>query len=178
MYCGGARKIHWMGVYVMNYKNNSISTSNKNFHLTKKGLDSLRDQLNQLMKEQINISRRLINMDPKEKEEYIVSTDAVNYLENIEVQVSKISDILMRADVIPDNTKHSSVELGSTVFLESGLKTINFTLVDSIEADPSASKISECSPLGKALLGKKEHSTIKIQSPRGKEFLYTVLAIK
>jgi transcription elongation factor GreA len=117
-------------------------------------------------------------MDVKEKEEYNISTDATNRLENIESEVVKISDILQRADVIPDNKWHSSIELGSTVFLESEFKTINYTLVNSIEADPSANKISEDSPLGRALIGKTQHSTVSIVTPRGKKYSYRVQAVK
>jgi transcription elongation factor GreA len=162
----------------MNYKNLKRFTSKEHFYLTKKGLDGLKEQLDQLRKEQVGLCKRLIGMDAKEREEYIISTDATNKLEVIESEVSKISDILQRADVIKSDKIHSSVELGSTVFLESGVKTINYTLVNSIEADPSANKISEDSPLGRALLGKKEQSVISVSTPRGDKYLYKVLAVK
>ena len=178
VYSGCVIKIHWMGVIVMNYKNLKYFPSNKHFHLTKKGLDGLRKQLDQLRKDQRKTCQRLVNMDVKEKAEYIMSTDATSHLENIELQVEKITEILRKADILPNKKTRSSVELGSTVFLESGFQKVNYTLVNSIEADPSANKISESSPLGKALLGKKEHSTIKISTPRGKKFLYKVLAIR
>lgn len=162
----------------MNYKNISLFPTDKHFYLTKNGLNSLRVELNNLRKEQIKLCRRLISMDVKEKEEYILSTDAVNRLEYIELEVSKISDILQRADMISENKNNSSVELGSTVFLESGSQTTKYTLVNSIEADPSVNKISQDSPLGSALLGKKKQSTINFSTPRGKSLLYRVLSIK
>lgn len=163
---------------VMNRTNIKRFPSNKHFHLTKKGLDSLRSQLNQLRKEQVILCKRLLNMDLKEREDYLASTDAYGRLDVIESEVLKISNILQHADVISRNKKHSNIGLGSIVFLESDLKKVNYTLVSSIEADPSANKISDNSPLGKALIGKKEHSTVSIASPRGKKFLYKVLAIK
>lgn len=162
----------------MSYKNNKYFPSNKHFHLTKKGLDGLRKQLDYLRKEQIKMSRRLIKMDVKEREEYIVSTDATSHLDNIEQQVAKITEILMRADIIHNNKNRTIVGLGSTVFLESDFQKINYTLVNSIEADPSANKISEESPLGRALIGKTIHSIIKIATPRGKKYSYKVLAVK
>lgn len=167
-----------MGVSVMNYKNIKYYPSNKHFHLTKKGLDELKVQLDRLRKEQIKMSRRLINMDVKEKEEFMMSTDATSHLDNIELKVSEISDVLQRADIIPNNRSRSSVELGSTVFLESDFQKVRYTLVNSIEADPSANKISEESPLGRALIGKTIHSIIKIATPRGKKYSYKVLAVK
>jgi transcription elongation factor GreA len=162
----------------MNYKNIKYFSLNKHFHLTKKGLDGLRGQLDQLRTEQIKTCQRLVNMDVKEKEEYIMSTDATSHLENIELQVAKISGILRRADIIPNKKSRSSVELGSTVFLELDFQKINYTLVNSIEADPSVNKISEDSPLGRALIGKTKHSIVSLATPKGKKYLYRVLAVK
>jgi transcription elongation factor GreA len=162
----------------MSYKNYKFFPSNKHFHLTKKGLDGLRKQLDHLREEQIKMSRRLMKMDVKEREEYVVSTDATNHLDNIEQQVMKITEVLMRADIIHTKKNRKRVGLGSTVFLESDFHKTNYTLVNSIEADPSANKISEDSPLGKALIGKKEHSVIDVSSPRGRKYSYRVLAVK
>jgi transcription elongation factor GreA len=153
----------------MNYKNIKRITLNERFYLTKKGLDSLKDRLDQLRNEKITTCRRLVNMDNKEKEEYITSTNAVNVLEMLDFEVSKIAEILQRADVITKNKKHSDIEIGSTVFLESDYRKTKYTLVNSIEADPSANKISEDSPLGRALIGKKQNSKISINTPRGKK---------
>ena len=167
-----------MGVMVMNMKNIKRFPSNKHIHLTKKGLDGLRAQLNHLRKEQLTMCRRLLSMDLKDREDYMTSTDASGRLDVIESEVSKISDILQHADVIQRHKRHLNVELGSTVFLESDFQKVKYTLVNSIEADPSANKISEDSPLGRALLGKNEHSLIKILTPRGKKLIYKVLAVK
>lgn len=162
----------------MNYKNHKYFSLNKHFHLTKKGLDGLRDHLDQLRKEQIKISRRLMKMDIKEREEFIASTDAISHLDSIEQQIITTTEVLLRADIIHTKKNQKRVGLGSTVFLESDFEKTNYTLVNSIEANPSAHKISEDSPLGKALLGKKKHSIIDISSPRGRKYSYRVLAVK
>lgn len=167
-----------MGLRVMNFKNIIRFPSNKHVRLTKKGLDGLRAQLNHLRKEQITLCKRLLSMDGKDREEYIRSTDTADRLEVIESEVATISDILQHTDVISRNKKHSNIELGSTVFLETGLLTSEYTLVNSIEANPSEHKISDKSPLGKALLGKKERSVVSISSPTGKRFQYKVLVVK
>lgn len=162
----------------MNYKNIKRFPLNKHFHFTKKGLDELKAKLDQLRNEQVSTCQRLVKMDVKEKEEYITSTNAVNTLEMIDLEVSKIADILQRADVITKNKKYSGIEIGSTVFLESDYQKAKYTLVNSIEADPSANKISEDSPLGRALIGKKENSKISINTPRGKILQFKVIAVK
>ena len=78
-------------------------SANEPYQLTKKGLDALRQQLNHLREEQLTLCRRLMGMDVKEKEEYILSTDAGNHLEKIEHEVMEISDILSRAVIIEKN---------------------------------------------------------------------------
>ncbi len=155
-------------------------SANEPYQLTKKGLDALRQQLNHLREEQLTLCRRLMGMDVKEKEEYILSTDAGNHLEKIEHEVMEISDILSRAVIIEKNEAHSDIRIGSIVFLESEERKepINYTVVNSIEADPSSNKISEDSPLGRALIGKKEKSVVSVSTPGGKRFLYKVLAIR
>jgi len=161
----------------MNYKNIKHFPSNKQLYLTKKGLDNLKQQLNRLQKEKISMCKRLMKMDTKERAENISSNNMSNLLELNEIEASKILDILQHADVVEKNKWHKDIEVGSTVSLQSGHKTIEYTLVNSIEANPSMQKISEESPLGRQLLGKKEHSTVLVKSPKGKMFKYKVLSI-
>ena len=162
----------------MNHKALKKFPSNKHLLLSKKGLDCLRLQLKKLRKEQVSLYKRLMGMDVKEREEYIFSTDISNKLEIIEQEVEKISDVLQNSEVIPKTKRHTNIDLGSTVFLESSFKKANFTLVNSIEADPSANKISDVSPLGRALIGRKIHSTVSVSTPKGKKVIYKILAVK
>ena len=154
--------------------NNNIiyNPSDKQVLLTKKGLDRLKDQLNRLNKERISMCKRLMKMDSKEKEEYVVSTDALNVLERNEGEIQKISDILQRADIVTEASASSDVRLGSTVRLLSGSKTAQYTVVNTIEADPSENKISPESPLGQALIGKKKRDKILMSSPGGQNYHY------
>jgi len=161
----------------MNYKYIKKFPSNKQLFLTKKGLDSLKSRLNRLNKERFAMCKRLMKMDNKDKEEYITSTNAINILERNEYEISKITDILQRADVVPKTNENFSVKLGSTVSLLFGRQKTKYTLVNSIEADPSENKISEESPLGKALIGKKKRDKIRLSSPRGQEYDYKLLDI-
>jgi transcription elongation factor GreA len=57
------------------------------------------------------------------------------------------------------------VSLGSTVTLKGGKKDLVLQVVGTIEADPLAQKISDESPIGKALLGKKEGDDVEIITP-------------
>ncbi len=161
----------------MNLKNIKLFPSNKQVLLTKKGLDNLKLQLNKLNKERSTMCKRLTKMDKKEKEEYISSTNAINLLEKNEHEIIKIEDVLMRADVVTKDTQHSDVNLGSTVKLQFGEQKSTYTIVNSLEADPSLHMISDESPLGRALIGKKKRSLVRISDRKGRDYRYEVLDI-
>ena len=146
--------------------------SNKHFLLTKEGLDNLKSELDSLRKERYEICDGLRSLDPDEKKDYIFSTDAIKMLQLNENEVDEIADILLNSRTIDKDENPSDVRLGSTVNLRFGNHTVEYTLVDTIEADPSANKISEKSPLGQALLGRHAHEDISFKAPKGKEYRY------
>ena len=145
-------------------------SSNKHVYLTKEGIDSLKKRLDTLSKERFDICNRLRQMDPKEKAEYILSADEIKMLEVQENEVEKISEVLQNARLLPKHLHKDDVRLGSTVNLRLGGDILEYTLVDSIEADPSAKKISNESPLGRALIGHKAHEMVQVVSPRGRQY--------
>jgi len=161
----------------MNYKNIKHIPSNKQLHITKNGLDSLKIQLDRLRMQKAIICKRLMKMDTKEKMEYISSNDTIKILEMNEAEVRQIMDILQHAVVVENQEARSDIRIGSTVSLRIGHQTMKYTLVDSIEADPAANKISKESPLGSALIGKTRRSIVHLITPRGKELDYKVLAV-
>ncbi|MGZ6005666.1 MAG: GreA/GreB family elongation factor, partial [Candidatus Saccharimonadales bacterium] len=59
----------------------------------------------------------------------------------------------------------SKVQLGSVVKLKGDGKTKEFQVVGTVEADPLSGKISDESPIGQALLGKKEGESVEIKTP-------------
>lgn len=58
--------------------------------------------------------------------------------------------------------------IGNTVVLQKGKKEITYHIVDSVEVDPLESKISDESPIGQALMGKKIGESVEITLPAGK----------
>lgn len=151
--------------------------SNKQVFLTKKGLDRLKVQLNRLNKERAGMCKRLMKMDTKEREEYIASTGALRALEKNEDEIIKISDILMNAEVVVRDRARLDIGLGSTVSLQYLDSTKKYTIVDSIEANPSKNMISKESPLGRALIGKKRLSKIRLFGRDGRQHCYKVLDV-
>ncbi len=108
-------------------------------------------------------------------------TDAVvavmGDIEKVDLRISEIKDILDNSKVL--NKKGCSVnkvQVGSDVKVKSGNKTTTFSIVSEVESDPSANKISDNSPLGKALLKAKKGDTVKFQID-GRSMEYKVIDI-
>lgn len=84
----------------------------------------------------------------------------------VESRIAEIEDILLNATII-SATKSSSIKLGSKVELKTGKKTVTYHVVGPVEADPLNGKISNESPIGLALIGKKIGDTATITTPKG-----------
>ena len=93
----------------------------------------------------------------------------------VESRIAEIEDILLNAELIKVG-KSSKVSLGSKVELKTGKKTVSYSVVGPVEADPLAGKISNESPIGVALMGKKVGDNAAINTPKG-EIVYEIIAI-
>jgi len=93
----------------------------------------------------------------------------------VESRIAEIEDILLNATIITA-TKSSSIKLGSKVELKTGKKTVSYHVVGPVEADPLNGKISNESPIGIALIGKKLGDTATITTPKG-EINYEVVKV-
>ncbi|HEV7951774.1 MAG TPA: transcription elongation factor GreA [Candidatus Saccharimonadales bacterium] len=93
----------------------------------------------------------------------------------VESRVAEIEDILVNAELIKA-VKSSKVILGSKVELQLGKKKTAYSVVGPVEADPLEGKISNESPLGEALMGKKVGDTATISTQKG-EITYEIIAI-
>ena len=98
-----------------------------------------------------------------------------------EARIRELEEIIRRA-VVVDTKKQSGqagVGLGATVALhdiESG-KEVSYTLVDSIEANPSEMKISIASPVGEAIAGRTEGDQVEVKTPKGAR-PYRIVSVK
>ena len=140
---------------------------NKLFHLTKQGVDELKAELAELIAQKTDIADRIKTArefgDLGENMEY---TAAMQDKERNESRISEIEHILKNVQVIVAPKGDSKVVLGSTVKLknEAG-KTKEFQVVGTVEADPLNGKISDESPIGKALIGKAVGEAVEIKTP-------------
>ncbi len=106
--------------------------------------------------------------DISENSEY---EDAKNEQAFIEGRISVLNQMISNAKVIEEeNVDKNVVSLGSTVLIKDleFNEEFKYTIVGSVEADPDASKISNESPVGSAILGKKRGDIVEIDAPAGK----------
>jgi transcription elongation factor GreA len=154
---------------------------NREIALTPEGQTKLEDELKHLE----TVRRREVGERIREAKEFgdlsenSEYDDAKNEQAWVESRILEITQILARATIIDaPKSNPSKVTLGSKVELESqaGAKR-KYQVVGSAEADPSADKISNESPVGSAILGHKKGDTVKVTTPSGKIIEYTILAI-
>lgn len=94
----------------------------------------------------------------------------------VETRIADIEDILLNAEIIKGGKK-DKVGLGSTVDLTMDNKKMSYTIVGPVEADPLEGKISDESPIGEALMGRKVGEEVTITTPKGK-LTYVIEAIR
>lgn len=84
----------------------------------------------------------------------------------VETRIAEIEDILANAQIIKAKSG-SKISVGSTVELKVDGKSVTYTLVGPVEADPLEGKISNESPIGEALMGKTVGESVTITTPKG-----------
>lgn len=138
----------------------------KLYRLTKAGVDELQSELNTLVAKRPAIADAIKTArelgDLAENAEY---QSARAEQDRTEARISEIQNILLNAEIIKKPRGDNKVQLGSVVKLKGNGKPKEFQVVGTVEADPLNGKISDESPIGQALLGKKEGETVEIKTP-------------
>lgn len=138
----------------------------KQFRLTQAGVDELKAEMEVLIAKRPAVTDAIKSArelgDLAENAEY---QSALAEKDRIEFRISEIENILVNAEIIKKPRGDSKVQLGSLVKLKGSSKTKEFQIVGTVEADPLNGKISDESPIGQALLGKKEGDSVEIQTP-------------
>jgi transcription elongation factor GreA len=140
--------------------------------LTAEGLEELRTRIHYLRGERRReVAERIKEArefgDIAENSEY---DDAKNEQAMLEKQISDLEDKLASARVIDAKDVDTDVvSVGAIVHVKDQKtdKSTKFKIVGSAEADPSEQKLSNESPVGRALLGHKRGETVSVQVPRG-----------
>ncbi|HSG41648.1 MAG TPA: transcription elongation factor GreA [Anaerolineales bacterium] len=148
--------------------------------LTKEGFQKLQDELDYLQKvKRKEVAERLHEaMEGGELIENAEYEAAKNEQAFVEGRIQELDVLLASAKIIEDNGKKKSttVQLGTKVTIKEGnFDPETFTIVGIAEANPREGKISNESPIGKAILGQKVGEAVKVETPNG---TYTVKILK
>jgi len=141
----------------------------------KQEIDHLRNEKRREVAERIRIAREF--GDIAENAEY---DDAKNEQAMLEHKIAQLEERLLSARVISKKEiSKDTVSVGSKVRLrdvQAG-KTFEYHIVGSAEADPAQNKLSNESPVGKAIMGHKKGDVVEVAAPRG-ALKFKILEIK
>ena len=150
-------------------------SNEKQYPMTLEGKQKLEDELNTLktvkrpeVVDRIKTARSF--GDLSENSEYDSAKEEQGFVEG---RISLIEQMLRNAVIITEDDSSTSISLGKTVTFDELIngKRANFeesyTIVGSAEADPMEGKISNDSPIAKALMGKHVDDVVKLTTPGG-----------
>ena len=165
-------------------KRGSKKSERERYYLSESGVAGLHDSLERLERERRENLERLKSLKDQQSDgmsledsAYIQALSTAHYLDS---EIERISHILANAAIITGPAVENEVGIGSRVQLEAdGGHKFEYIIVNSIEADPSQGKISDASPLGRQLLGKRLKDTVLLlsNSAKRKPLLLRLVAI-
>jgi transcription elongation factor GreA len=150
--------------------------------LTKEGFQKLQEELDHLrIAKRQEVAERLHEaMEGGELIENAEYEAAKNEQAFVEGRIQELDLLLATAKIIEESNgrskKHDAIQVGSKVTIKEGnFETETFIIVGAAEANPREGKISNESPIGKAILGHKKDDIVKVETPGG---TYNVKIIK
>ena len=152
--------------------------ANKPEYLSAEGLEKLKAELDELT----NVKRPEIAQRIHDAKEYGDVTenaeyeDAKNEQAFVEGRIQALTIIIKNAVIIEENHSRTFVQIGSTVTIEGEKGKERYTIVGAAEAAPDEGRISNESPVGRALLGRKKGEEVVVKVPAG-DFAYRIVAI-
>jgi transcription elongation factor GreA len=143
----------------------------KEYRITKEGYEKLLKDLDYLTTvKRKDIANRLKeaknsggNLSENSEYEYVKNEQAFT-----EGRIEQINEILKNYIIVEKDTKKEKVDIGSRVILRdmTANKNVEYEIVSSIESEPENGKISDESPLGRALLGQKIKDEVNVRIPK------------
>jgi transcription elongation factor GreA len=152
--------------------------NNNPAYLTREGLAKLREELDELVNvRRAEVASRIHDAkehgDVSENAEY---EDAKNEQAFVEGRIQTLSALIKNAVLIDEHHSTTHVQIGSTVDVESDGRRERYTIVGSAEAAPGDGRISNESPVGRALLGHKKGEKVTVSVPAG-DTVYKIVGI-
>jgi transcription elongation factor GreA len=152
---------------------------NKKLFVTADGLKKIEDELEDLkthkrkeIAERIHDAKEL--GDLSENAEYIEAKEEQGF---VETRIMELEQMLKNTEIISHTKNTSTVQIGSTISVQSPAGTAEYTIVGSSEADPSQHRISNESPIGQAFLDRHVGDSVTVHTPSG-DVVFEILSVK
>ncbi|OGK56735.1 hypothetical protein A3J15_02230 [Candidatus Roizmanbacteria bacterium RIFCSPLOWO2_02_FULL_38_10] len=147
--------------------------------LTKEGFDKLNQELDLLKNtkrpQAVESLKKAREMgDLSENSAYSAAKEELSFVDS---RIIELEAKMARVEVMTENNHSATIGLGSTVQLSSLDGSSSYTIVNQEEADISKNKLSNKSPLGAALIGKKKNDLVDVVTPVAKD-QYRIVNIK
>lgn len=145
--------------------------------ITEHKLQELKSELADLKRQKKELGKSLEQARLSDVSE---DTDAINAvigeMQKIEQKITDTKDTIDSAKVLKKKASGNKIQIGSEVKVKVNGKSVTYTIVSDVEADPLANKISDNSPVGKALLKSKKGQTIEV-AIGGNKVKYEILDV-
>jgi transcription elongation factor GreA len=147
--------------------------NDKDTVLTQEGLTKLEQELDELK----TVHRREVNDRIRQAKEFGDISENAEYEDAkqeqafVEGRILRLEQMIRNARIIDaSGSTAEEVQLGASVRVKElrGGESFEFSIVGSAESDPPNKRLSNESPLGRALLGKRKGETVDVETPRGK----------
>lgn len=139
----------------------------KIYPITAAGLASFKEEKIQLLEKRksavVNLRTAREMGDLSENAAYKVARQE---LSGIDSRLRYLEKIIRLSRIVESNSK-DQIGIGNRVKLNGETGDMEYTIVGGFESDPARAKISHISPIGKALIGKKQGDEIKVNTPLG-----------
>lgn len=139
-----------------------VYLTQERFNELKKELDDLKTQGRRSVADRLKHAKEL--GDLSENSEYQEAREEHSRLEQ---QIGQLEETLRHSSIITKSSSVDTVKIGSKVKVKKNGETSFFSIVGSSEANPAEGFISNESPIGRGLLGKKVGDIVNIKTPKG-----------
>jgi len=138
------------------------------FKFTPDGFKQLEKERDELLARRPGVLTRLVAAreqgDLSENAGYHAAKEELG---KIDSRVAELK-LMIRLGKVEESQEINTVGFGNIVVINDGESEMEFTIVSAQEADPAKRKISDISPIGSALIGKRVGDTVEVESPGGK----------
>ncbi len=153
--------------------------SMKKIQVTQEGFENLQKELKELVDfKRPAVLDRLAKAramgDLRENSEYSASKEEQGFIEG---RIMELEQLLKNVEIVTASGQAGTIEIGTAVVVDTPNGTDTFYIVGEFEADPMNKKLSQTSPIGKALIGKKVGDTVEVEVPAGK-LTYKIIEVK